>query len=363
MVKPLRSDNPAPQNIQFTHFGILNDGNQSRGSLFSSIVINVLIAIVIIIIGAAVRNTITPPQKVITLVEPLPLKKPEPAPKVITRPLPRPPVIKPEPPKIKIPETKVPEPKIPTVRMTHPAPVVIPAPPKRIQPPPAPRVVNLGRAQPASVVNNSPHPSAVALGRPDNPIAPSNRPAVSSVNLGQRGLAGMPASNSGAGPAAKSVTLGSGSPGSQDLNGRDNASRAVRGVHLGVANSNGPMNSRSREAAGPVNLGRVAPPPAAPSSAPTSAHAGSAPKVLYKPRPQYTAEAIKEHIEGTVSVRLRVSSSGAVQVLGVTRDLGYGLGESAVRAVEGTRFSPATDASGRPVDWEGVVNVAFQLAG
>jgi protein TonB len=364
MVKPLRSDNPAPQNIQFTHFGILNDGSQSRGSLFSSVAINVLIAIVIIIIGAAVRKTITPPEKVITLVEPLPLKPPPPlppTPKVIIRPQPKPPVIRPEPPKIEVPEVKVPEPK--PVRITHPTPVVVPAPPKRVQPPPAPRVVNLGRAQPASVINNSPHPSAVALGRPDNPIAPSNRPSVSSINLGQRGLAGMPASNSGAGPAAKSVTLGSGSPGSQNMNGRDNAAHAVRGVQLGVANSNGPMNSHSREAAGPVNLGRVAPPPAAPSSAPTSAHLGGAPKVLYKPRPQYTAEAIKQHIEGTVSVRLRVSSTGTVQVLGVTRDLGYGLGESAVHAVEGTRFSPATDASGRPVDWEGVVNVAFQLAG
>lgn len=363
MVKPLRSDNPAPQNIQFTHFGILNDGSQGRGSLFSSIAINVIIAIVIIIIGAAVKNTITPPRKVITLVEPLPIKKIEPPPKVITRPLPKPPVIKPEPPKIKVPEAKIPEPKIPTVRMVHPAPVIVPAPPKRIQPPPAPKVVNLGRAQAASVVNNSPHPSAVALGRPDNPIAPSNQPAVSSVNLGQRGLAGMPASNSGAGPAARSVNLGSGSPGSQDMNGRDNASRAVRGVRLGVANSNGPMNSHSRVAAGPVNLGQSTPPPAHESTGPTYAHSGSAPKVLFKPRPQYTAEAVKLHIEGTVSVRLRVSSSGTVQVLGVTRDLGYGLGESAVRAVEGTRFSPATDASGRPVDWEGVVNVAFQLAG
>lgn len=173
----------------------------------------------------------------------------------------------------------------------------------------------------------------------------------------------MPASNSGMGPAARSVNLGSGSAGSQDMNGRDNAGRAVRGVHLGVADSNGPMNSRSRTAASPVELGRVAPPPARESSGPTYARSGSAPKVLYKPRPQYTAEAIQRHIEGTVSVRLRVSSTGAVQVLGVTRDLGYGLGESAVRAVEGTRFSPATDASGRPINWEGVVNVAFQLAG
>jgi len=364
MVKPLRSDNPAPQNIQFKHFGILNDGTQSKGSLFSSIAINVVIAIVIIIIGAAVRNTIVPPEKkVVTLIEPMPLKPPPPPPVVHTPPTPKQPVVKVEPPKIKVPEIKEPEPKVPVVHMTRPVPVVVPAPPKRIEPPPAPKVVHLGRAQAAAVVNNSPHPAPVALGRPDNPIAPSNRPAVSSINLGQRGIPGMRASNSGEGPAAKAVTLGSGSAGSQNMNGRDNAGHEVRGVHLGVAGSNGPMNSRTREAAGPVNLGRVAPPPVRPSASPTYARSGSAPKVLYKPRPQYTAEAIKEHIEGTVSVRLRVSSTGAVQVLGVTRDLGYGLGEAAVRAVEGTRFSPATDASGRPVDWEGVVNVAFQLAG
>jgi len=49
--------------------------------------------------------------------------------------------------------------------------------------------------------------------------------------------------------------------------------------------------------------------------------------------------------------------------LGVISDLGHGLGASAIRAVEATRFKPATDDSGNPVDWEGVVNVAFQLAG
>lgn len=365
MVKPLRSDNPAPTNLQFTHFGVLNDGNQSRASLFTSIAINVVIAIVIIVLGAVVKNTIIPPERRATLIE-LPIKQPEP-PKVIPKPLPRPPVLKPEPtkveaPKIKLPEVKLPEPKIPAVKMEHPAPVVLPAPPKRIEPPPAPRVVNLAQARPAAVVNNSPHPTAVSLGRPDNPIAPSNRPAVADINLGNRGLAGMPASNSGTGPAAKAVTLGSGSAGSQNMNGRDNAANAVRGVKLGVDHGTGPMNSHGRVAA-PVNIGQLAPPPAARSAAPSTERAGAAPKVLFKPRPQYTEEAIKLHIEGTVSVRLRVSSSGTVQVLGVTRDLGHGLGESAVRAVEGTRFSPATDSSGRPVDWEGVVNVAFQLAG
>jgi TonB family protein len=360
-VKPLRSDNPAPQNIQFTHFGILDDGNQSKSSLYTSIAVNVVIAIVIIIVGAAVKNTIAPPEKHVALIE-LPLKQPEPPKIVPPKPLPKPPVLKAEAPKIKLPEPKLPEPKIAPVKMAHPVPVVVPAPPKRIQPPPAPRVVNLAQARPAAVVNNSPHPTAVALGRADNPIAPSNRPAVADINLGNRGLAGMPASNSGTGPAAKAVTLGSGSAGSQNMNGRDNAANAVRGVKLGVANGTGPMNSTGRVAA-PVNIGQLAAAPAPRSAAPSTERAGAAPKVLFKPRPQYTAEAIKLHIEGTVSVRLRVSSSGSVHVLGVTRDLGHGLGESAVHAVEGTRFSPATDASGRPVDWEGVVNVAFQLAG
>jgi TonB family protein len=69
------------------------------------------------------------------------------------------------------------------------------------------------------------------------------------------------------------------------------------------------------------------------------------------------------HLEGTVSVRLRVSAAGRVQVLGVSSGLGHGLDESAENAVRATRFQPALDASGHPTDWEGVVNVAFQLAG
>jgi TonB family protein len=85
--------------------------------------------------------------------------------------------------------------------------------------------------------------------------------------------------------------------------------------------------------------------------------------VLFKPHPEYTAEATRLHIEGVVSVRIHVSASGGVQVLGVTSDLGHGLGESAIHAVQGTRFQPSIDDSGRPVDWEGIVNVAFQLAG
>jgi TonB family protein len=298
------------------------------------------------------------------LTEPIPIKKPEPPPiKLKPAPkLPTPPVVKVELPKIKLPDVKLPDvPKPPQIKMAQPMPVIVPAPPKMVQPPPAPKVVSLAQARPASVVNDSPHPTAVSLGAKDNPIAPSNRPATMAVNLGNRGMAGMPASNNGMGAQSRVVNLGSGSAGSQNMNGRDNASAGVVGVKLGVTGGTGPKNAVGR-VPGVVNLGQsvepTMPKPAGPSAAPV--HSG--PKVIFKPKPEYTAEAIRQHIEGVVSVRLRVSSSGAVQVLGVTSDLGYGLGQSAIRAVQATRFQPATDASGRPIDWEGIVNIAFQLA-
>jgi periplasmic protein TonB len=361
MAKPLRSDDPNPQNMQFSHFGVLSDGSQSKGSLFTSISLNIIIAIVVCIIGAAAKKTMDNRHKLTELtLAPAP-KPPEVEPikpKIIPPKLPPTPVVKVDPPKIKLPDVKLPDPpKPPEIKMVQQPPILVPAPPKLVQPPPAPRVVSLAQAQPAAVVNPSPHPAAVALGQQTNPIAPSNRPTTSAVNLGNRGMAGMPASNNGAG--AKAVSLGSGSPTSQNMASTANA---VRGVQLGVTGGTGPLNSTGR-VAGPVNLGQNNPPPMPKPAGPTAPIVKSAPKVLFKPRPEYTAEAIKLHIEGTVSVRLRVSATGAVQVLGVTSDLGHGLGDSAVRAVQATRFQPATDASGHPVDWEGVVNVAFQLAG
>lgn len=360
MVKPLRTEDPTPQNMQFAHFGVLNDGSQSKASLFTSITLNIIIAIVVVIIGAAAKHTIDNSKKLQTLslepikkIEPLPVKVPK---------LPKPPVVKLEPPKIKVAEVKLPDvPKPPEVKMVQHVPIIQqPAPPKLVTPPPAPKVVSLAQAQPASVVNNTPHPTAVALGQQNNPIALSNRPATASINLGNKGMSGMPASNTGTGPAATAVSLGSGSAGSQNMAGRDNAANGVRGVKLGVTGGTGPLNSQTR-VAGPVNLGQnTVQAMARPTT--VAAPARSAPKVLFKPRPEYTAEATKLHIEGVVSVRIHVSAAGTVHVVGVTSDLGHGLGESAVRAIQATRFQPAIDASGQPIDWDGVVNVAFQLA-
>jgi periplasmic protein TonB len=244
--------------------------------------------------------------------------------------------------------------------MAEPTPVVTPAAPRRVIAPAAPKVVSLAHPEPASVVNNSPHPTAVALGHPDNPIAPSNRPATSAINLGQRGMPGMPAENSGGGPRSTQVNLGSGSPGSQATSGY-NGVRAVQGIPHGVPGGTGPNNATGRTP-GQVSLGQNVQPTATRASLPTT-NAQSAPKVLFKPTPVYTAEATALHLSGEVAVRIRVSATGAVTVLAITSPLGHGLDQSAERAIQGTRFAPALDASGRPVDWEGVVRVNFQLAG
>ncbi len=360
MAKPLQTEElTPPRNLQFSHFGVLNDGQQSKSSIYTSITVNVVLAVMVVILGLAAKKISDDRPKNVTLIDPTLSKPPEIIKPRILPKLPPPPKVLPQPPKIVVPQVKVPEVPIPVVKMTQPTPAVAPAPPKRVVAPAAPAVVSLAHPQAASVPNNSPHPSAVALGHPDNPIAPSNQPSTASVNLGQRGLSGMPASNNGGGPNAAHVSLGSGSPGSGALSG--NGTRAVAGVRLGVPGGTGPNSSTGR-VAGPVNLGMAAQPAAIRPNTPSVAAVRTGPKVIFKPRPEYTAEARSMHLEGTVSVRLKVSSSGAVEVLGVTSGLGHGLDQAAETAVRGTRFQPALDAQGHPIDWEGVVNVAFQLA-
>ncbi|SFS18786.1 TonB family C-terminal domain-containing protein [Granulicella pectinivorans] len=365
MPKPLQTDDDQRLNRPaFKDFGVLNAGNQGKGSLLFSITVNILLALVIVIIGAATKKTIETKMRVTELVAPVPIP-PEPKPippKIIPPKFPKvpPPV---DPPKIHVAEVPLPEPpKVPIIKMNEPVPINKPAPPKLVTPPAAPKVVNLAHPEAASVVNNSPRPTAVALGNPNNPIAVSNRPATAAVNLGNAGMPGMNAKNTGAGPRSAVVNLGNGSAGSQNTAG--NGVRAVQGVPLGRPGGTGELNSTGRNAAvAGVNLGN--PPQIASAKVPTLAQGPvrTGPKVVFKPRPDYTAEARAQHIEGTVTVSLRVSATGAVTVLGVTNGLGHGLDESARRAVEATRFQPATDSSGHPVDWEGRVNVVFQLAG
>ncbi|MGP8260109.1 MAG: energy transducer TonB [Acidobacteriaceae bacterium] len=341
-----------PKSVQFAHFGVLDAGRQNKSSLFFSLVVNAIALFVLIVISAA--NTKMIQQRILlTSLTFQPAPKVEPIKPKIVPPPPKPP---PLPPKIqllapKIVVVKLPElPKPPEVKMDTPKPVIAPPAPVKVVPMVAPQVVNLAKPQAASVVNKDLHPAAVNLGSANAPTL--HGPAVANVNLG-RGLAG--ASGSGNGPAATKVNLGNGSPGGSL---RGNGLVAVTGIPHGA-----PSGTGTAAVASHVNLGQATPPPT-PKPVPfASLVQPKLAKLTAKPKPDYTEEARRLHIEGDVILRVRVEANGAVQILDLVSGLGHGLDESAKRAVLASRFEPATDGNGQAIPSIVVVTVTFQLAG
>jgi TonB family protein len=360
MVKPLRSTQSGePKSVQFAHFGVLDDGAQSKTSTLTAIAINVMMAFVIIVIGAAAKKSIDKRALLTELTAPVPIKKIEPLkPKIVPpKPLPKLPEIPKveiQPPKIMIQQPKLPDLPKPVVKMDQPKLVPLPVPAQKVVAMAAPQVVNLAHPSAPALVNNSAHPTAVALGSANNPLPSATGPAA--VNLGNKGMAGMPSSNTGLGRPTTVNLAGSGTPGGSN---KGTGVVAVAGIPHGVPGGTGTANGTGRQ----VNLGQVEQPQMPKPAAASAPAQHLSPKVIYKPKPQYTQEAMQLHLEGTVTVRIRVLPDGSVEVLGVTNGLGHGLDESARRAIEATKFEPATDASGHPIAWEGIVNVAFQLAG
>jgi TonB family protein len=68
----------------------------------------------------------------------------------------------------------------------------------------------------------------------------------------------------------------------------------------------------------------------------------TAPTIISKVEPNYTEEARKANIQGTVTLETIIDEKGVPKVVRILRSLGYGLDESAVTAFEQWRFSPAT---------------------
>jgi protein TonB len=361
MAPVLRSDNPGPQQSrQFAHFGVLDVGAQSKASTLTSLTLNLVIAFVVIVISlAAAKHNIETNKRLTELVAPVVVKKVEPVKPKVIPPKPKlPEIAKVEPPKITVPQIKLPElPKQPIVKMDSPKPIVMPPAPKQIIAKAAPVAVSLAHPQAASVVNHDAHPTAVAIGNSTSPLSNLKGPAVANVNLAA-GMPGMNAANTGHGPAATHINMGNGSPGSTSIKG--NGVVAVAGIPHGVPGGTGTAKAAGGQQ---VSLGQTPPPPATRPAAVASTSGGKAVTVKSKPKPEYTAEARQMHIEGVVTLRIRVGADGSVEVVGVAKPLGYGLDDSAKRAIMATKFEPATDSSGHPVPWEGLVNVTFQLAG
>ena len=84
--------------------------------------------------------------------------------------------------------------------------------------------------------------------------------------------------------------------------------------------------------------------------------------ILAKPKPVYSAEALKLNLEGEVLLDVVFPASGGeVHVNRVVKGLGHGLDEAAMRAAQEIKYKPAM-SNGHPVDFPAVIHIVFQMA-
>lgn len=86
----------------------------------------------------------------------------------------------------------------------------------------------------------------------------------------------------------------------------------------------------------------------------------SSPIVVHTVTPQFSEQARKEKVGGTVLVNLIVDAHGQPQNVHILRGVGMGLDEQALIAVKQYRFKPAIEG-GKPVPVELNVEVNFQI--
>ena len=287
---------------------------------------------------------------------------------VIHKPVPKPAIL--PPPKVEAPKPTVETPKPP--RIVEPKPVApplvararIPVPqPPRLQPAvprtetprpvlpkwqPKIQVGAFSAAAPATAKLNLPA-SKVQTGGFGNPNGlPGHAQGESHGNVAHLGAFDMPS-----GPGS-----GNGSAGSH----------GTRGVVASAGFGNGEGTAPAQPAAGGGSVqsagfsdAQAMTQSAASAQARPSAPAYDPVEVTSKPDPVYTAEARKLRIQGEVLLRVVFMASGRLQILGVTRGLGHGLDEAAIRAAQQIQFKPAR-RNGQPVDTTATLHILFQLA-
>ncbi len=88
----------------------------------------------------------------------------------------------------------------------------------------------------------------------------------------------------------------------------------------------------------------------------------SAPQLISKVEPEYSEEARRAGLQGTVVLYVVVDGNGAPRDFKVVRSVGLGLDEKAVEAVQKWRFKPGFK-DGKPVSAAAQIEVNFRLVG
>lgn len=86
----------------------------------------------------------------------------------------------------------------------------------------------------------------------------------------------------------------------------------------------------------------------------------TAPTLLFKSDPEYSEEARKARLQGTVLLRIEVDTHGTAQNISVRQHLGLGLDDRAIEAVKKWRFNPGK-VNGKPTAVVAYIEVNFRL--
>jgi len=348
------------------NFGLLPTEEGRFGSFGISLGVNLAIAGLAILLSIAGVHQVQKHEMVSTLIFPSAPPKPIPPP-----PVPRVHVFAP-PPKLEQPKIVIPKPtpvveppKMEEIRVHEEAPKLAPAPPRRVTPPPQPKVGLFSSSHPTMVANNHERPSTHTGGFGDpegvRPNPNASRPATIAAVGSFQGTPGVGAPGAGAARrgSVHGVDFGSGVengvPGGRDTHGTVASAGFSNGV-IGGTGRPGGTGRVAQSGFGGTGYGQ-----AAPGVHRTEAVNSTPLKILNKPNPGYTAEARRLKIEGDVTLQVRFTASGQVEVLRVVNGLGYGLDQLAQDAARRIQFKPAT-RDGHPVDEVTIIRVTFQLA-
>jgi TonB family protein len=83
-------------------------------------------------------------------------------------------------------------------------------------------------------------------------------------------------------------------------------------------------------------------------------------RITYQQKPNYTEEARKAQINGTVRLRVTFNANGTIGGITPVGSLGYGLTEQAISAARNLRFEPAL-RNGVPITMSKVVEFNFNI--